>query len=224
MKNLAGKIIVITGAAGGIGSVAAKAIASAGAQGILLDKNIPKLEKLHDEIISQGFVQPALYPLDFTIANEVDYKELYEVLENNFGRVNGLLHCAAELGHLGPLADTTVSLWELVLKVNLTAAHTLTQCLLPLLKQSGDGRIIFTTDSSANRARAYWNIYGISKIAVEAMCKTWAEELEAEGLVQAHIFTPGQVSSPIRRKTHPAEDLKLTTQPESLKKGIIELF
>lgn len=224
MKKLAGKIILITGAAGGIGSIAAKAIASAGAQGILLDKNIPKLEKLHDEIISLGHIQPALYPLDLSKANEIDYKQLNEVLNKNFGHVHGLMHCAAELGYLGPLVDTSESSWDLVLKTNLTAAHTLTKALLPLLKYSGDGRIIFTTDSSANRATAYWNIYGISKIALEAMSKIWKQELESEGLVQSILFTPGPVCSPIRKKTHPAENSEQAISPETLEKQIISFF
>lgn len=203
--TLADRVILITGAAGGLGSVAARACAEQGAQLVLLDSVVSKLEKLSDELVAAGHRQPALYPLDLAKAGDADYAELAEILETQFGVLHGLLHSAAQPGNLGPLADQTQATFEHLLRVNLSAAHGLTRALLPLLRQTGDTAVVFTGDSSARHGQAYWNAYGIAKIALEALAHMLAEELESEGRIRVHLLLPGPVDSPIRRHTHAGE-------------------
>ena len=71
--SLNNKVILITGAAGGLGSTAALTLAKSGAQIILLDKNLPKLELIYDKILTEGGVRPILYPFDLAGASENDY-------------------------------------------------------------------------------------------------------------------------------------------------------
>lgn len=140
---LKSRIILITGAAGGLGAVAAIACAEAGAGVILLDKRVKPLEKLHDDILALGHAQPAIYPLDLETAAEADFAELAEIIDGQFGVLHGLLHSAADIGIFGPLADVNANQWDRVLRVNLSAAHRLTRALLPLLEQGGQrvGRV-----------------------------------------------------------------------------------
>lgn len=205
MNILQNRTILVTGAAGGLGSVAARACAAEGACVVLLDKAVSRLEKLHDEIVAAGHPQPAIYPLDLAKAGEADYAELAEILDGQFGVLHGLLHSAAELGSPGPLADVKAAQWDSLLRVNLSAAHGLTRALLPLLQRAEDASVVFTSDSSARQGKAYWGAYGVAKIALEGLARMWAEELESAGRVRVKVLAPGPVASPMRRRSHPGE-------------------
>ncbi|MDD5215691.1 MAG: SDR family NAD(P)-dependent oxidoreductase, partial [Methylococcales bacterium] len=74
--SLTNKVVLITGAAGGLGSTAALTLAKLGATIILLDKNLPKLEALYDKILAENGIEPILYPFDLAGASENDYVEL----------------------------------------------------------------------------------------------------------------------------------------------------
>ena len=222
--KLEGRVILITGAGGGLGSVAAKACAAEGACVVLVDNAVPKLEKLHDEIVAAGHPQPAIYPLDLSKATEAEFNELAEILQSQFGMLHGLLHSAAELGVPSPLADVKPGHWDWVLKINLTAAHGLTRALLPLLQAAGDSALVFTSDSSARLGKAYWGAYGVAKIAVEGMARMWAEELESAGLVRVKVFVPGPVNSPLRRKSHPGELPQENPDPQTLARRYVYLL
>jgi NAD(P)-dependent dehydrogenase (short-subunit alcohol dehydrogenase family) len=219
---LQNRVILVSGAGGGLGSVAAKACASHGATVILLGKTIAKLEKVYDDIVQAGLPQPAIYPIDFAGATENDYRDLAGTVEREFGALHGLLHCAAELKHLGPLADLSGIVWQRLMQVNLTAAFLLTRELLPLLAKSSDPAIVFTTDSVAREGRAYWGAYGIAKIAVEGFAKILANE--QEGKMRVSVFTPGPMASPLRRKVYPGESPESLPNPARLGEHIVHLL
>lgn len=223
-QQLQGRIILVTGAGGGLGSVAARACAAEGACVVLVDKLVSRLEKLHDDIVEAGHTQPAIYPLDLSKAGDQEFAELAEILQGNFGLLHGLLHSAADLGTPGPLADVKAAQWDTLLRVNLSAAHGLTRTLLPLLQTSRDARVVFTSDSSARLGKAYWGAYGVAKIALEGMARMWAEELESAGRVRVNVLVPGPVSSPMRRRSHPGELAQECPPPESLAGRYVHLL
>ena len=72
--SLSNKVLLITGAGGGLGGTAALALAGQGAQIILLDKSIPKLEKVYDAIVAAGGPEPVMYPFDLAGASEAQYE------------------------------------------------------------------------------------------------------------------------------------------------------
>ena len=213
---LNGRVILISGVGGGLGSVAAKACAAAGACVVLLDKSVSPMERLYDEILAAGHTQPAIYPLDLEKATEADFAELAEILAGQFGVLHGLLHSAADLGVLEPLADIKGGQWDRLLRINLSAAHGLTRAVLPLLQRAGDASVVFTSNSSARLGKAYWGAYGVADIALEGMARMWADELASAGCVRVNVFVPGPVNSPSRRKTHPGELPEENPPPESL--------
>lgn len=208
-------VILVTGAAGKLGSIAAKACATAGATVILLDKAVSALEKEFDSIVAANAPEPAIYPLDMAGASEQHYFELADIIRQKYGFLSGLLHNAAELGTLGPIEDLEYQSWTTIFNVNLNAPFLLTKALLPLLKSADDASIVFTSDSSAQPARAYWGAYSISKIASEHFAKILADETENTTNVRVNMFVPGPVRSPMRRWAYPAEDLNLLADPES---------
>jgi len=196
--------ILITGAGAGIGAAVARAYANHGATLILLDKNIPALEQVYDELVASGAPTPALYPLDLQGASIPDYDELALNIHNNFGRLDGLVHCAASLGQLAPVQHQDPKLWLETLHINLTAPYLLTRACLALMQKYDSASIIFTTD--AHKDTAYWSSYGISKSGIESLSKQLADELECDGRVRVNCINPGPVQSALHARAFPAID------------------
>lgn len=209
-------VILITGAGGGLGGTAAKTLAEAGAQVILLDKSIPKLEAVYDTIKSTDAPEPIMYPFDLAGANENDYVELAEKIDAKYGALHGLLHSAVEFSGFTPLAVQSSKEWVHTLNVNLNAPFILCRVLLPLLQKNNTASIVFTSDSSSRLPHAYSGAYGVSKIALEGMAVILAEELESFKKIRVNILIPGPVDSPQRKRAFPAEDKLKLPKMESL--------
>ncbi len=217
-------VILITGAGGGLGGTAALALAKQGAHIVLLDKSIPKMEKVYDAIVEQGGPEPAMYPFDLAGANESQYLELAEVIERQYGALQGLLHSAVELSAYSPVINIKTQEWGHGLNVNLNAPFLLTRVLLPVLLKSEHASIVFTSDSAARKAPAYSGAYGVAKIAAEGLAKILAEELEAGQKIRVNTLVPGPVDSPLRKKVYPAEDKSRLPAMNSLDPVYLYLF
>lgn len=221
---LANHAILITGAGGGLGSTAALALAKHGATIILLDKSIPKLEAVYDKIQAANAPEPILYPFDLAGANETEYQELADKIEEKYGSLQGVLHSAVEFSGYTPLAVQGTKDWGHTLNVNLNAPFLLNRMLLPVLQKSERATIVFTSDSSARSAVAYSGAYGISKIALEGLSKILAEELESFNKIRVNTLIPGPVDSPLRKRAYPAEDKGKLPKMESLEAVYLYLF
>lgn len=213
---LAGKTILVTGAGDGIGAVAAKTYAAHGATVILASKTIPKLEKIYDEILAANHPEPAIYPIDFTGASVDDYATMADTIEKNFGKLDGLLHNAAQLGLMTPLSSYTPTDWVKTLHTNLTAPFLLTQALIPLLMKADNASIIFTTDRVGQNPNAYWGAYGVSKAGIDNLMVTLAEELDNTTNIRVNSIEPGAIRTSLRRNAFPGEVPIEVPLPESI--------
>lgn len=205
MKN---QVILITGATGGIGYILSKGFATLGATIILLGRNVKALEALYDEIEKSGCPKPAIVPFDLATTSADDYKTLYETIEKEFGRLDGLIHTAAELGSLTPIEHYPADQWMRVLEVNLNSAFLLTQATLPLLKKSKAATVVFTSCNEAakeGRSKAYWGAYSVSKSAIEGFSQILVEECETYTNIRVHTVHPGKVRTKLRQSAYPAE-------------------
>ncbi len=224
MKTLTDHTILITGAAGGLGSTAALALAGQGANIILLDKKIPALEAVYDQITALGAPEPAIYPFDLAGASEDQYLQLADTLDNKYGALQGLLHSAVDSGISGPITCIKTLIWAQTLNLNLNVPFLLTRVLLPLLQKSEHASVVFTSDSAARTGKAYSGAYGVSKIAVEGFAKILADELDSAGKIRVNTLIPGPIDSPLRKRTFPAENKSKLPKPNSLEALYIYLF
>jgi len=213
---LKGRVILVTGAGAGIGRAAAKAYAAHGATVILLGRTTKKLEKVYDEIEQAGHPQPAIYPMNLEGASPKDYEDLANTLEEEFGRLDGLLHNASLLGTLTPIEHYDVEMWHKVLHVNVNAEFMLTQACLDLLKKSPEAAIIFTTSSVGRKGRAYWGAYAVSKFATEGLMEVLADELETNTNIRVNSLNPGGTRTRMRAEAYPGEDPNLLPMPEDI--------
>lgn len=210
------RVILVTGAGAGIGRTAALTYAAHGATVVLLGRTVEKLDAVYDEIEAAGYPQPAILPLDLSSASLQDYQELAELIEKEFGRLDGILHNAAVLGDVTPLDQYDPDTWDFVMRTNLRAPFVLTQALLPLLKQSPDASIIFTTSSVGRRARAFWGAYAVSKCGIEGLSQMLADEVAAISHIRVNCLNPGATRTQMRATAYPAENADEVTRPEQI--------
>lgn len=213
---LAGRVILVSGAGDGLGRCAALAYARHGATTILLGRTQKKLEAVYDEILAQQLAEPLLMPLDLASASLPHYEQIAAAIERQFGRLDGLLHSAATLGTLTPLAMYDAQTWNQVMQVNLHAAWLLTRACLPVLEKSPAASVIFTTSDVARHGRAYWGAYAAAGAALENLVQVWTDELPANSPVRMNTLDPGAVRSALRARAYPGENPLTLPTPESV--------
>ncbi|QEY13029.1 YciK family oxidoreductase [Cellvibrio sp. KY-YJ-3] len=221
---LQGKIILVTGAGAGIGKCAAKTFAACGATVVLCGRTMSKLEAVYDEIEAAGHPQPAIYPINLESAVEKDYDDMCNALEDTFGRLDGLLHNAADLGERTPISNYSVSAWQRCMQVNVNAPFAMTQALLPLLERAENASILFTSSSVAFKGRAFWGAYAASKAAAENLMQTLHDELEGATRIRTNSINPGATRTDMRASAYPAENPETVKTPEALMPAYVYLL
>jgi NAD(P)-dependent dehydrogenase (short-subunit alcohol dehydrogenase family) len=213
---LADRVILVTGAGGGLGSTLAKACASLGARVVLSGRKVGRLEAVYDAIVAAGGPRPSIAPLDFERADATHYTALADAVRNEFGRLDGLAHIAGLLGERAPIEHYDVVTWLKVMHVNVNAVFILTRALLPLLRQSQDASVVFATSGVSVQGRAYWGAYAASKFAVEGLMQVLADEVENTTHIRANSVNPGKMRTPMRAKAYPGEDPATVPLPEQV--------
>ena len=203
---LKGRVILVTGAGRGIGAAAAKAFAAHGATVLLLGKTEESLNHLYDEIEQAGFPQPAVIPFNLETALSHQYGELAAMVENEFGRLDGLLHNAAILGPRTPLEQLSGDNFMRVMQINVNAEFMLTQAMLTLIKLSEDASVVFTSSSVGRKGKAYWGAYAVSKFANEGLMQVLADELEGTSNARANSINPGATRTGDTEPTIPGKE------------------
>ena len=218
--NLKDKVILITGASGGIGKATAIECAKQGATVIIHGKSTPKLELLYDEIIEAGYPEAIIYPLDFEKMSPQDCETLNDVISKEFGRLDGLFNNVGWQGASSPIQLQDIKLWHQVMQINLNACFMLTQACIPLLNQEKHSAIVFTID---DKQSAYWGAYGVAKAGQAAFMQILADELESTQINVTGI-NPGPVHTNFRTRAYPGEDPSTLTKPEAIAKPVALLL
>ncbi|MBT8114107.1 MAG: SDR family NAD(P)-dependent oxidoreductase [Arenicella sp.] len=218
------KVIMVTGAADGIGRAVTLALAEHGATVIMLDRKARHLEKLFDSIMQQGFTEPVILPVDLMEITPESATRLAQAVSDDFGHLDGLLHNAAELGSPSPMDQYDLDYWNQVMHTNMQAPYFLTRALLPLLKQEYTTNILFTTAEVGRQPAAYWGAYSIAYAGLEAQMTIWAEELENVSNIKVNSIDPGPVRTSFRRRSHPGESQQNLVAPGEIVSAYLKLL
>jgi NAD(P)-dependent dehydrogenase (short-subunit alcohol dehydrogenase family) len=218
------RTVLVTGASDGLGRAVALACAAHGATVVLVGRTQAKLEAVYDAIADAGHPEPAVAPLDFAEAEPEHFRALAGLVDGELGRLDGVVHAAAFLGSLTPIAHYDPALWARVLRVDLTAPFLLTQVCLPLLRRADDASVVFTTCDVGRRGRAYWGAYGVAKFGLEGLMQELAAECEANTPIRANSLDPGPLRTRLRRLAYPGEDAGDLAPPESVVSAFLYLL
>lgn len=211
---LEGRTILVTGAGDGIGKAAAISYALHGAQVLLLGRTQEKLESVSDEIKTQTPTDPIIVPLDLAVLNEESAHELTHGIQNECGRLDGVLHNASLLGPKVPIEHYPARDWAALMQVNVNAQYLLTRELIPLLRISDDASVIFTSSGVGRKGRAYWGAYAVTKFATEGLMEVLADELSETTNIRVNSLNPGGTRTAMRAAAYPAEDPLTLPKPE----------
>jgi NAD(P)-dependent dehydrogenase (short-subunit alcohol dehydrogenase family) len=219
---LAGRVVLVAGAHGGLGSAASVACARAGASVVLLGRRVPKLNRLYDAIAAEG-AEPLLYPLDLEGASPDDYATMAERIGQELGRLDGVLHCAAEFRGLTPLLHTDPADFARALHIGVTAKWWLTQACLPLLSKAPDAAVVFALDDLELTGRAFWGGYGIAQHGLATLVGMLHAEL-GNSSVRVSGLQPGPMRTTLRGRAFVAEDDRAARDPQAYAGACVELL
>ena len=218
-QRLKDRIALITGASRGIGRAVAEKFAQEGAHVLLVARNRKALEQVDDAIRAAGG-KATLIPLELADGKSID--ALGPALYERFGRLDILVGNAGILGRLSPLAHIESEHWDRAFAVNVTANWRLIRTLDPLLRRSDAGRVIFVTSGVARTCRAYWAPYSVSKAALEALAKIYANET-ADSPVRVNLISPRATATRMRHEAYPGEDQTTRAKPEDVADHFVAL-
>ncbi len=203
-KPLTGRVILVTGASGAIGKESALRLAEQGATIILMGRKEAKLNPIYDIIVNRGGATPAIIEMDFLKVTDLDYYNLAQNIALEFGKLDGIIHSAINLGYLTPLAHNSPEKWHHSLQIGLHAPYFLTHAMLPLLDQSKRASVIFFDHAEvASGDKAYWGSYAVAKAGLHTLMKLFALENESTGKIAFNAIDPICINSSLRMSVMP---------------------
>ncbi|MEP3427518.1 MAG: SDR family NAD(P)-dependent oxidoreductase [Roseibium sp.] len=218
-KDFEGRVALVTGASRGIGYQLAKQLGQRGAHVIAIARTVGGLEDLDDEIKAAGG-QATLVPVDLMDYDALD--RLGAAIYERWQKLDILIGNAGMLGVLSPLGHISPKDFEKTMAVNVTANWRLIRSLDPLLRQSDAGRSLFLTAVQASTCTAFWGLQSISKAAVEAMARTWANE-SLQTNMKINLVDPGPTRTGLRAKAMPGEVPENLPEPGLVAEELLEL-
>jgi NAD(P)-dependent dehydrogenase (short-subunit alcohol dehydrogenase family) len=220
---LSDRVVVVTGAYGGLGAAVSRAAARAGATVVITGKRKRQLEQLYDAMLAEGLGEPVIHPLDMEAATPRDYATLAEGLERDFGRLDGIVHTAASFAGLSPIAMHKPDDWLRAMHVNVSAPFALTQACMPLLTQASDSSVVFVLDNPELLQRAHWGGYGVSKAALERLVAILHQETD-NSTMRTHALLPAPMRTALRRQAYFGEDIMQRPLPDAAASAAIYLL
>jgi NAD(P)-dependent dehydrogenase (short-subunit alcohol dehydrogenase family) len=191
--RLAGKAVIVTGAAGGIGSAAARAFAAEGAVVGLLDVAGERLDRLANELAGAGL------RLACDVADESSVASAIAHWRRRFDRADAVYICAAVQlhGQDGPAAEVAIEAWRRTLEVNLTGAFLTVKHTLGLLAAAPAGSLILCgSPTGLTMVGAGYAAYSAAKAGMMSLARTVAADYAAQG-VRANVIVPGPTVTPL---------------------------
>jgi NAD(P)-dependent dehydrogenase (short-subunit alcohol dehydrogenase family) len=186
---LEGKVVIITGAAGGLGRVFALAFSEQGASVVAADINEPGALETAALIRTQGGLALGL-ALD--VSNETSTKAMAERTALEFGGIDVLVNNASIYAGLErkPFFDLEVAAWDLVMNVNLKGTWLCAKAVYAHLKARGAGKIINISSATVHSGSPNWAHYVASKGGVIALTRSMARESGDDGIT-VNAIAPG---------------------------------
>ena len=216
LDHLKDKNILITGASKGIGRSLAINLSKHKANVILLARNEDLLDSLYDEIKEKYNTNPMIIGCDLSQFEEDKAQEIANVVSKNYKCLDALINNASILKKMSSVNDYDLKSWKKVLNVNLTSAFLLSKYLMPLMMDSKLPRIIFTSSGVANKGKAYWGAYSVSKAGIKNLSEILNDELNSLTNFKVFNFNPKETRTEMRALAYPAENPSSVKAPDEL--------
>jgi len=198
--DITGHIILVTGAASGIGRQIAIQLANQGAEVVAADLNLEALEALKSEINQANF---HIRKVDFI--DDQSIVALVADVETKIGPIKGLINCVGILGKSGMLSeDIDLANFDLVYQINLKAALVLSMQVLKAMKPRGYGRILQLASISGKEGNPGLVAYSVTKAGLIALVKAQGKEYAQFGIT-INALAPALIDTPMTASFTPEQ-------------------
>jgi 3-oxoacyl-[acyl-carrier protein] reductase len=208
--RLDGKIILLTGASGSLGSVVIPILSEAGATLIIVDRN------LSQDVIDRrgGFAAD--------VTNETEVMQVVTDTVKQAGRIDGLINLVGAFAP-GTAVDTDAAKWQKMLSLNVTSAFLLSRAVIPHMTARRSGRLIHIAARAALEPFPGAAAYLVAKSALVSLIRVLALELGGTGVTVNGIL-PGTIDTPANRESMPQADRSTWVKPESIAQVLVWLM
>lgn len=187
MQNLAGKVVIVTGASRGIGSAAALALGSAGASVMLIARDAARIADVARQIVASGG-NAEVFPCD--VSDFAACQAMVEATTRKLGPVDVLVNNAGVIEPIGAIGATDPTEWARSIQINLIGAYYAIRAVLPAMLQRGHGDIINVSSGAALRPQEGWSAYCSGKAGLAMVTRSIDLEHRAAG-IRVFGFQPG---------------------------------
>ncbi len=186
MLNLKDKVVIITGAAGGLGKAFALAFANEGAKVAVCDKNIKGATETAQEIGNDAIA------IEVDVANEASTQAMAQVVADKFGKIDVLVNNAAIYATIQrkPFYEISEAEWDLVMNVNLKGVWMVSKAVFPFMKAANAGKIINISSATVMSGSPQWSHYVASKGGVIGFTRSMAKEI-GDFNINVNAIAPG---------------------------------
>lgn len=212
VSNFIGKVVLITGPAGNLGSAVVKGFTAEGSSLILLDNHEDRLKNLYPQLENSS---------DHLLISSVDLTDPSKVSSavskavDHFGRIDILVHTAGGFKMGEKVHETTDKTWDVMVDLNVRTLLNISRAVVPLMLENNSGKIISIGARPALSGKARMGSYSAAKSAVLRLTESMAAELKSQG-INVNCVLPGTIDTPENRKAMPDADTSRWVSPDSL--------
>jgi NAD(P)-dependent dehydrogenase (short-subunit alcohol dehydrogenase family) len=196
---MANRNVVVTGAAGGMGSAVVKLLAAREVNAVCVDLDQERVQNVIDGL---GDSRGELVAIGADVSDSKGVKAYIELAVERWGGLDGLFNVAGIEGELLPLGEATLDDYDLLMRVNARSVFIGITHALPHLIARGGGAVVNTGSHLAERGEPSGGNYAASKHAVVGLTKTLAVEAAAKN-VRANVVCPGAMDTRMIREMFP---------------------
>ncbi|MEJ2310297.1 MAG: SDR family NAD(P)-dependent oxidoreductase [Gammaproteobacteria bacterium] len=218
MSELSNKIVIITGAAGSLGSTTAGRFAREGATVVLVDINRERLEEVQKSL--PDGVASSIIETNLLEQSSVD--AMAEAVVAEYGTIDMIANIAGGFT-MGPLVhETGDKEWDFMMDLNLRSIFHTSRAVIPVMLKNGGGRVVNISARAAREGKAKMGAYCASKAAVITLTESLAAEHKFDN-INVNCILPGTIDTPLNRKEMPDADHSKWVPTEALADVILFL-
>ena len=218
MSNFEGKVVLVTGASGNLGSAVAASFLAKGANLVLVDRSPDKLKKAFTDLDEEQH----LFVTGIDVTDEASIDSMVKQALNRFGRVDVLVNTVGGFRAGKAVHETDADTWTFMQTLNASSAFLLSRALVPSMLEHGSGKIIHIAAAPGLKAGKGNAAYSASKSAVIRLTEGLAADYKTKG-INANCVLPSIIDTPQNREAMPDADFSKWVTPESIADVIVFL-